>query len=124
MPGGRDTGLQVLHYVSSAVTAKTLGIGAGVKLGDLPLGALLFTARAWCSQAWGGGRTLILSLGGQSPVDIATFNVAATGVVDTPITSLQAAIAADRDVFVRLNPGALPPNGAAILALFYLPRLG
>jgi len=124
MAGGRDTGFQVVHYVSGLVTRNTLGIQTGVKLGDLPLGAVLMGARCICTEGWGGGRDLILSLvGGPSPVDIATLSVNVPKVVESAVTDFLQAVGAGRDVFVRLDSAPMA-GGAAIVVLFYIPRLG
>lgn len=123
MGPGRDTGLQVLHYVAALVTRNTLGITTGVKLGSLPPGAILVSARALVTQGWGGGRDLILSLGGDAPDDIATLSVNVAKVVDNPISDFVSALALGRDVFVRLDSAPLA-NGAAVVMLFYIPRIG
>lgn len=123
MAGGRDTGQQVVHYVSALVTRDTLGIQTGVKVGDLPAGALLVGARCICPEGWGGGRDLILSLGPPNPVDIATLSVNVPKVVDNSIGDLTEVLALGRDVFVRLDT-APTASGRAVVIVLYLPRLG
>lgn len=122
---GRDTGLQVVHYVSAFVTRNTPNIVEGVRVGDLPDGAILIGARVICSQGWGGGRDLILSLRriGLPEADIATLSVNVPKVVDNPASDFLDALTLGREVFVRLD-GALTANGAALVVLMFIPRVG
>lgn len=125
MNGGRDTGLQVVHYLSAFVTRNTPGITTGVRVGNLPPGAILIGARCLCSQGWGGGRDLILSLvgGGQPDNDIAQLSVNVPKVVDDGITDIFDALVLGREVMVRLDT-APTATGAALVIVLYLPRIG
>lgn len=123
MPVGRDTGLPVVHYLSGRVTRNTPRIQLGVKLGDLPLGAILLSARSICAQGWGGGRDLIVSLGAPNPVDIATLSVNVPKVDDQPIDDLTEILPLGREVLVRLD-SAPTATGTAVVILTYLPGLG
>src|SRR3954462_12714001 len=122
---GRDTGLQVVHYVSALVTRNTPKITEGVRVGDLPDGAILIGARAVCSQGWGGGRDLILSLrrDGLPEADIATLSVNVAKVVDNPVSDILDALALGREVFVRLD-SAPTANGVALVILMFIPKVG
>ena len=38
---GRDTGLQVIHYLAAEVRSETFNVLAGLHLGDMPAGAII-----------------------------------------------------------------------------------
>lgn len=121
--GGRDTGLQVVHYLSAFVTRSTPGITEGVRVGVLPRGALLIGARALVTQGWGGGRDLILFLAGDPPTDIATISVNMAKAVDNALDDVSDALTFGRDLMVRLD-SAPTATGSAVVILTYLPKVG
>lgn len=122
MAGGRDTGLQVVHYVSRLLTSGMLDIETGVRIGELPPGAALLRARVVCTEGFGAGRDLILFWRARTQVDIDTIPVATPGVIDGTVPATEI-LSAGRDLFARLDT---PPAGvgAALVIVSYIPKVG
>lgn len=120
----RDTGLQVIHYVSVELTAQTPFVSSSVLLGDLPLGSVITDADISVVGAFGVGALLQISTSPGGPTIVA-WNVATAAKLK--LANASNALSAAESVvggplYARLT--SFVPGGRLFLVVSYAPKIG
>ena len=127
----REYSYQLMHYLRKGIAYNTTGIGtaATVKVGTLPLGAVIEKVQVLVTEAFDAGTTNPLDVGTSANND--AFIDSTASDVDLTATGSTfvwrgaddvEAISAETDVYVTYIPtGTDPTAGAAEVIIFYTP---